>query len=304
MKSYLLIMPLILISLASLASIKECEKDLDGVDPTHEIFSSEIINEKTLNLDSIGRDLESELALCKPTCPPPVLSRKISKVLLKGFTAAGVAAQRTRGYAIIISAMVVDAAVITHLTKVLPENYKIISQFLTIASVWGFYDIGAPIVRPISSRVTKIASRIAYGSEPVSKTTSLLNSDWNEVYYRNQKLYDMTAVMGRNIVNQFLSIAHQNFSDAHRAMEKDDPEYAAAQIAGAAIRQHLYEEDIKPDDESVALDVRVTFSYHIKEKEELASLVREKISLYDPDSNKPEVKVYYEALLRAWLIGS
>lgn len=261
--------------------------------------------ENKLDMEVIEKDIEREIALCKGPCSFRVLTQKVSKALRTGFKSAGVFTKRARGYVVIVSAMVASAAVISQLTSVLSENHKVLAQFLTIASIWGFSDIGAPIVRPISSRVTKLASRIAYGAEQVSRATSIQNKKWNAIYYRNQNLLDITGTMGRTIVNQFLSTTH--FTAAHNDMVRGDLEHSAGLIAATAIKQRRSEEEITADDEFVAFEAISIFSSYVKEKQKLNELVWEKLAwlekrVWNTDVNEPKVKTYYEALLRAWWI--
>lgn len=200
-----------------------------------------------------------------------------------------------KGYVVLAGIMVGSAAITSQLGSQLPQSMQFATIFISQLGAIGLYALGAPILEPLTSRFRKWAFGMNDNSEG-DFSTDPLEATWR----RTQNHYSLNAQMSRNIISQFILSVKQNFYYAYRAMEESNPEYSADQIAEAAFRMRLLFKDIEPDDLSVAIAVRATFTRHITVDRAFIELVQEKASDLDPDSSLPVVRSYYDELFTAW----
>lgn len=225
----------------------------------------------------------------------PELSTQAAEVLYQDLKRQGFSKQQARGYAILISAMVLSAATTTYLTSSLPQNFQFLSHFIAQVSTLGVYVLGAPIWEPLSSRFRKMA----FGVHLMDSKTE--DPGFESLWRKTQENYSLNAQMSRNVIIQFIISVQQNFYEAYRATRSNDPEYAANQIAEAAYRlKHLFKE-ISPTDQAVATVVHSAFSNHLDLDEDFESKVLEKITAFEKQTLSPEQLEYYSALLKTWL---
>ncbi len=210
----------------------------------------------------------------------------------------GISAREARGYAILIATMVASAAATTYVSSALPPSFQFVSHFLAQVSTLGVFVFGAPIWEPLSSGFRKMAFGVR--SQTVGPG-GVLDPDFEALWRRTQEHYSLNAQMSRNVINQFLISVHQNFYEAHRAIQSRNSVYAADQIAEAAFRLKTLFRDIDPEDPSVASAIRTAFTNHVVVDSEFVTSVFARIEKLDVSFASGESANYYNRLLAAWL---
>jgi hypothetical protein len=218
----------------------------------------------------------------------------IEKVVEANMKAKGVPKHNLRGYALLVTSMVASAAAVTYLTGQLPPDFQFVSQILTQFSTLGIYVFGAPIWEPLSSAVRKLA----FGLGMVEKSESARQAEFETLWRRTQEYYSANGQLSRTVLTDYITSVQQNFYQAFQAVQSDNPEYAADQVAEAAFRLHMLFREIPPSDPSVAGAVRAAFINHVKVGSDFTKMVLERIQKLDPnEASEP----FYQEVLQAWL---
>lgn len=227
-----------------------------------------------------------------------VIAKSISDRLTNSVEISKRFGTKARGYVIISAAMVSSAAVSAHLTSALPSDMAFLSHLVSQVATIGIYVLGAPIWEPISSAFRKFA----FGLNQLD-TSAVLKSDpeLESLWRKTQGHYSQNAQMSRNLIQSFLIAAHGNFTSARIAMRENEPQLAVEQISEMAIRMRRLFHELDPQDASVALAVRSTFTRHVAVTDRFKSQVFAKIQDDDPDFSEPEAQAYYAAILSSWL---
>ncbi len=233
--------------------------------------------------------LESNPAQCKSAfeeIAPP----KENDVISKG--------RKLRGYSILVGTMVGSAAVGSYLTSLLPAHTEFLTGFIGVLSGLGFYEFSAPIREPLNSTVRKFSFIIKkYGGLQTVNS----NKELDQLWARTQENYSLNSQMSRNIINNFILSAKQNFYEAHRAMVSENEIYAIDQIAEAAYRMRMLFREVEPNDSSVAGAIKTSFLNHVKISTEFSEKVFDRIKILDSKINEPQVSQYYREALKAWI---
>lgn len=215
----------------------------------------------------------------------------------------GLLAKRTRGYAILVGTMVGSAALTSYLISHLPPNYMFLSYFVAQVSTLGVYVFGGAIWDPLLAASRKVGYRV--NSKSSESWTDCSRCDeidsLNKMYARTQENYSLNEQMSRNIINQFLVSIKSNFYEAKRSMELNEVDYAVDQIAEAAVRLRVLFRDVEPDDASVALAVKTSFSRHVRPDISLSTLVLNRIRELDDGVGLPAIDKYYSILVSTWM---
>jgi hypothetical protein len=230
------------------------------------------------------REVCNEALRDKPAAVAPMAAKATAPV------GARSGRRTVRGYAVLIGAMVASAAATTFLASTLPHHLQFMSIFVGQVSVLGVAVFGAPIWEPLSSAYRKLA----FGVRGPARGSSDLEGLWD----RTQQSYSLNEQMSRNVLTQFKIYAQQKFYAAYAAMHTDDPNYAADQMAETAVHMRRYFGEIPPDDRSVALAVRTSFTHHVRADAAFGRLVLAKIRVLDP---RMEPGFYLRAV-RAWFL--
>ncbi|MBX3022649.1 MAG: hypothetical protein KF799_13335 [Bdellovibrionales bacterium] len=228
------------------------------------------------------------------------LGLKVATIIEKDLREKGHRGREVRGYSILIATMIASAAATTYVSASLPPDLQFISFFLTQVSTLGVYVFGAPIWEPLSSGFRKMAfgvRRAELESPHYAVDMRKLEGLWR----KTQENYSLNEQMSRNVVTQFLISVHQNFYEAYRAAGSDNRDYAAAQIAEAAVRLRTLFRDIDPDDRSVVGAVKTAFVDHVSIDHEFLDQVMLRVRALDKYAESETANVYYARLFRAWL---
>lgn len=241
--------------------------------------------------------LNEQIAIhCQSNCSPQRISRIVARTLQDFFEKHGISKAKARGYAILTATMVGSAAITSALTSSLPQNLSFLSLVMAQASTLGIYVMGAPIWEPLSSRFRKWAFGIQQPTEPLNAEKPL-----ERLWQDTQGLYSLNAQMSRNIINSFILTAQRNFNEARSAIISGDRDLAVDQIAEAAIRLHRLFAEIPPEDPSVRLSIRTSFTRHIEKPEELRPAVLLRIQLLDEQALQSPHREFYHRVVDAWL---
>ncbi len=205
--------------------------------------------------------------------------------------------QEIYGYSILVGTMVLSAVGTTYLTAALPQKYKFLSTFVSQFATLGVFVFGAPIWEPISSWFRKKA--FGMKTSPTFQQEDF-DASFESVWVKTQENYSLNAQMSRNVINQFLILARQNFYEAHRAMQSNDPEYAADQVADAAARLKTYFREIEPSNPMVAQAIQSSFTNHIHVDQDFYKSVIERIRRLDNSFDSEDSQNYYQDLLSTW----
>jgi hypothetical protein len=139
------------------------------------------------------------------------------------------------------------------------------------------------------------------GNSEATKSTQIDEQRLEQIWARLQQSYSINAQISKNMVNLFLASTRQNFADAHRAVQLDDPHYAADQIAEAAFRMRKLFKEIPADDISVSVAVKTAFTRHVSIDKAFRNLVLEKLTQLDPQWESGENRAFYDRALSNWL---
>ncbi|MGE0525792.1 MAG: hypothetical protein AB7G93_17820 [Bdellovibrionales bacterium] len=246
-------------------------------------------------------------AIEPPDCPghlsaEPNMAQRIAKVLEKRLKREGGSLGRqARGYSIVIATMVASAAATTYVSSSLPPNFQFISLFLGQVTTLGVWVFGAPIWEPLYSGFRKVAFGVKSSDSDSKSSQAEVSRRFDRIWQRTQESYSLNEQMSRNLLSQFLLAIHQNFYEAYRAMNSHNPEYAADQVAEAAVRLRRLFRDIEPDDPSVVAVVRTAFVNHVQIDEEFVKTVERRITALDDSFPTESAQPYYRRLFEAWL---
>jgi hypothetical protein len=225
-------------------------------------------------------------------CTPQELTKEVRQNITEKQSFRGL--KNVSGYAILIATMIGSAALTTYFTGHLPNDLKFLSIALSQLSTLGFVVFGMPILGPMVSNVQKMAFGVrAQGVQ--KKSDKDLESQW----FRTQENYSVNSQMSRNVISVFIASIKQNFYEAQRAMTTKDVQFAATQVAEAAIRLRYLARDISPTNFSVRVAVQTTFMAHISDPD-FKTKVLSQISKFDPDAEAREAKGYYQELMECW----
>lgn len=226
------------------------------------------------------------------------ISHEVSSLVEVDLAKKGFSGPQTRGYAILIGAMVGSAALTTYLGSHLSPDLQFLSIFIAQVSTLGVYVVGAPIWEPLSSRFRQMAFGIGKDS---SLDAVGLNPQLEATWLRTQENYSLNAQMSRNIITQFIVSVKQNFYEAQRAYSTIDNHFSADQVAEAAFRLRILFKEISPDDVSVVAAINSAFTNHIVVDSTFVELVWSKIRILDPNFDSVESRQYYRLALESWL---
>jgi hypothetical protein len=229
------------------------------------------------------------------------LSHEIKEQAEKEFGKNPKFSAKAKGYAVLFATMVGNAALTAYASSIVPKNYEIaVIIFGQFSYIFGFSVFGSAILEPITSDLRAKGFQLVNG-----RTSDLLNVKIQEfltLWQRTQR-YPMNAQMSRNLINNFIASIKINLSEAYRAGQSENPEYAADQIAEAAVRLRNLFEDILPTDINVARAVQASFTNHLEVDQKFIEKVWRKIQALDHNSNTFEIQKYYKLLLNTWLLA-
>lgn len=230
---------------------------------------------------------------------PQEIPERISYAISQNLQKEGMSKREARGYAVLVTTMVVSAAATTYLTSSLPKEFMFLSQFLAQVSTIGVYVLGAPIWEPLSSKFRKLAFGIR-GAESNSQFSN--DPELEKLWRSTQENYSLNSQMSRNLMSHFILSIQQNFYQAYQAMKSKDPAYAADQIAQAAYRMRVLFKDVSLEDSSVAAVIKTSFTNHIKVDMDFTLLIKEKIEKIDKDYQEDHIRKHYDRVLEHWLV--
>lgn len=239
---------------------------------------------------------ESHLSAQIPASGDKLLSESLRKTVYR-FELS----REARGYSILIATMIASAAATTYLSSALPPDFQFISHFLAQISTLGVYVFGAPIWEPLSSGFRKIAFGVRQGEVGAGAGSTELDREFESLWRRTQENYSLNQQMSRNVITQFLISVHQNFYEAYRAAHDRNPEYAADQVAEAAVRLRTLFREIAPDDPSLVGAIQAAFTHHVAVDEAFAQSVARRIANLDERALSDEGRSYYQRIFSAWL---
>lgn len=230
----------------------------------------------------------------------PKNDSRCAEVLVKSRASGWLAPKVWGGYTLIAGTMVGTAAATSYLTTILPGEAKFLTQLISQLSTLGIYIMGTPIWEPLASYFRARAFRMS--SENLNPAMIHSLEGYEQIWQNGQRVYSINAQMARNIINQFIIATQQNFALAHHAMHRGDRDYAGSQIAEAAVRMRRLFAEVPPNEPSVALAVRATFSQHINIDQNFRNFVWLQIVGFDKEGVLQEsVQNYYQQLISAWL---
>lgn len=208
--------------------------------------------------------------------------------------------QNARGYAVIVSVMLLSAGVSSFISAHIAKDYPFMTYFISQLSILGIVVIGAPIWEPLSSYVRSKAFRL---KKDVLPNDSFDKSYLEELWHLTQQKYSINSQMSRNVVASALNNIQLNLYHSYKAFQEGDRHYAILQIASMAVRLRTLFSEIHPQDEQVKLAFRSILNIEeLKNKNpDLQSEILNQISILDPDSLHPNNLRYYQDLVAAWL---
>jgi len=196
-----------------------------------------------------------------------------------------------RGYVVVAAIMVATMATANYLSSLLPHG--VLTDVVALVSAFGIYDATRPMLGPLSSRIQKFSFQFFAPKNDSSSSTYEEN-----IWMGSQNRRSPNAQMSRNLIVGLINSVHQNFYEAYHAIQRNEPTYAASQIAAAAKTMKDLADEIPPDNKNIALSMRTAFTHHVYLRPEFVDEVRQMISEFDPEaSNHSE---YYEKLLKTW----
>ncbi len=216
--------------------------------------------------------------------------------------------KNARGYAVIITTMLLTASVSSYISATVAKDYPFLTYFISQVSLLGIVVIGAPIWEPVSSYFRKFAFNIKNNGSQQNADPYL-----EKMWFESQEKFSLNSQMSRNVVVSALTNIQTTLYEANLAFTNGRIDYAIQQIASIAVRLRLLFMEIKPNDEHIALAFRSIFTSHLthnltpvkslgaqNKNPDLKSEILNKISVLDRDFND-ESSAYYKTLLQTWL---
>lgn len=228
-----------------------------------------------------------------------IVAEQVETEILQQDSHSGARAHRlqmAKGYGILVGAMLGSAFIATYATSHLPPEFHFLSYFLGQVSSIGVFVLGAPIWEPITSAFRKKAFGVKQATVQTQSHQPELEAQWQ----RTQSEVSLNAQMSRNLVNQLIGSLKFNLREAKESIQSGQRSYGIDQMAEAAVRVRTLFPDIQPDNKSLMLAVRSSFTEHIALDSNFLNALEKRIEDFDPEFQQPKVISYYKSLLQAW----
>jgi|GEM_PF-5394954 len=210
-----------------------------------------------------------------------------------------------KGYAIITVAMA-GSAVVNHALKILippASTWGWVTELSGPLTLIGILKFGAPLWDNLSAVSTTAAFRIRSGKNLVRNAPE--NEKLDAIYGEMMSDFTPTQLNARNSLANAVGTARTVSKDAIEIWLKGEPVRAADRMAELAIFSRKYLAEIHPETGSLVRVVHMVLAKHLGGEEarrQFAELMLQSIADNEPDLGLPEVRPYYERLVRAWII--